>query len=184
MDQELVARAKQGDQRAFVALAAADYPRLFRLAFGVLRDHQMAEDATQQAYLDIWRNIRGLRDPARFEGWTYRLLVHACYAEAKRRPRWIPESEIPAIHDPRATDDFAAILDRDELERAFRHLTVDHRVVIAMHYLLDMTLAQIAEVLDIPAGTVSSRLERAMRSMRTALGVEARPGSITQEAAR
>ncbi len=77
MDQELVVRAKEGDQRAFVALTAADYPRLFRLAFGILRDHGMAEDATQQAYLDIWRHIRRLREPAKFEGWSYRLLVHA-----------------------------------------------------------------------------------------------------------
>jgi len=184
MDQELVVKAKQGDQRAFVALTAADYPRLFRLAFGILRDHGMAEDATQQAYLDIWRNIRRLRDPAKFEAWSYRLLVHVCYAEARRRPRWIPETEIPVVRDPSAANDFAAVLDRDELERGFRHLTVDHRVVIVMHYLLDMTLPQVAEVLDIPLGTVSSRLDRAMKSMRAALGVESRIEAAPQEAAR
>jgi RNA polymerase sigma-70 factor (ECF subfamily) len=184
MDQELVVRAQQGDQRAFVTLTAADYPRLFRLAFGILRDHGMAEDATQQAYLDIWRNIRRLREPASFEGWSYRVLVHACYAEAKRRPRWIPETEIPVIHDPHAADEFAAVLDRDELERGFRHLTVDHRVVIVMHYLLDMTLPQVAEVLDIPLGTVSSRLDRAMKSMRAALGVAPDTAAIPQEAIR
>ena len=184
MDQELVVRAQDGDQRAFVTLTAADYPRLFRLAFGILRDHGMAEDATQQAYLDIWRNIRRLREPAKFEGWSYRLLVHACYAEAKRRPRWIPETEIPVVRDPRAADDFEAVLDRDELERGFRHLTVDHRVVIVMHYLLDMTLPRVAEVLDIPLGTVSSRLDRAMRSMRTALGVEPQAEAVPREATR
>ena len=184
MDQELVVRAKDGDQRAFVASTAADYPRLFRLAFGILRDHGMAEDATQQAYLDIWRRIRRLQEPAKFEGWSYRLLVHACYAEAKRRPRWIPETEIPVVRDPRATVDLEMVLDRDELERGFRHLTVDHRVVIVMHYLLGMTLPHVAEVLDIPLGTVSSRLDRAMRSMRTALGVGAQAQAIPQEAAR
>lgn len=184
MDQELVVKAKQGDQRAFVTLTATDYPRLFRLAFGILRDHQAAEDATQQAYLDIWRSIRRLREPAKFEGWSYRVLVHACYAEAKRRPKWIPETEIPTVGDPRAADDFTAVLDRDELERGFRHLTVDHRVVIVMHYLLDMTLPQVAEVLDIPLGTVSSRLDRAMRSMRAALGVATQAGAVPQEATR
>ena len=143
----------------------------------------MAEDATQQAYLDIWRNIRRLREPAKFEGWSYRLLVRICYAEAKRRSRWIPETEIPVIDDPRATDEFAAVLDRDELERGFRHLTVDHRVVIVMHYLLDMTLPQVAEVLDIPLGTVSSRLDRAMKSMRAALGV-GQAEAVPQEATR
>ncbi len=125
-----------------------------------------------------------MREPARFEAWSYRLLVHACYAEAKRRPRWIPETEIPVIRDPSATDAFATVLDRDELERGFRHLTVDHRVVIVMHYLLDMTLPQVADVLDIPLGTVSSRLDRAMKSMRAALGVEPQASAVPQEATR
>ena len=71
MDQGLVARAKNGDEHAFVALTAADYPRLFRLAFGILRDHQRAEDATQQAYLDIWRSIRTGRSRSELTtGWS------------------------------------------------------------------------------------------------------------------
>jgi len=84
MDHELVALAQQGDQRAFESLTLAHHTRLFRVAYGILRDHHLAEDATQQAFLDIWRYIRRLRDPGKFNGWSYRLLVHACYAEAKR----------------------------------------------------------------------------------------------------
>ncbi len=184
MDQELVARAREGDRRAFVTLAEADYPRLFRLAFGVLREHELAQDATQQAFIDIWRNIRRLRDPAKFEAWSYRLLVRACYREARRRPRWVTEADLPSAREPLADDDFAVLLDRDELERGFRRLTVDHRVVLAMHYLLDMTLPQIAETLDVPLGTVSSRLDRAMRAMRKALGVEPRPRQTVAEVTR
>ncbi len=184
MDQELVVRARDGDQRAFVTLVASEYPRLFRLAFGTLRDHQLAEDATQRAFIDIWRNIRRLRDPARFQGWSYRVLVRACYAEAKRYPQWIPDAAIPAAREPRTTDEFEVLLDRDELERGFRQLTVDHRVVLVMHYLLDMTLPQIAEALDIPLGTVSSRLDRAMRAMRKALGVPPPSHSAIAEVAR
>ncbi len=78
MDRDLILQAQAGDQRAFDALALADYARLYRVAHGILRDPSHAEDATQQAYLDIWRNIARLRDPARFEAWSYRLLVHAC----------------------------------------------------------------------------------------------------------
>ncbi len=74
MDQNLVVRAQQGDRRAFDTLTVTDYPRLFRVAHSVLRERARAEDATQQAYFDIWRNIRRLRDPAKFEGWSYRIL--------------------------------------------------------------------------------------------------------------
>jgi RNA polymerase sigma-70 factor (ECF subfamily) len=78
MDQNLVVRAQQGDQLAFESLTVANHPRLFRVAHGILGDPHLAEDATQQAFLDIWRNIPKLRDPAKFEGWSYRLLVYNC----------------------------------------------------------------------------------------------------------
>ena len=180
MNQDLIVQVQAGDQRAFDSLTLADYPRLFRVAHGILRDRAHAEDATQQAYLDIWRNIRRLRDPAKFEAWSYRLLVHACYAEAKRTPKWLPDTVLPSTHDPTAADAFGAVLDRDELEQGFRHLSVDHRVVIVLHFLLDMTLEQVAETLDVPQGTVNSRLSRALDSMRAAMG----PDFLTDTSAR
>ncbi len=61
--------------------------RLFRVANGILRDRHLAEDATQQAFLDMWRDIRRLRDPAKFEAWSYRVLVRVCHAEVKRTAR-------------------------------------------------------------------------------------------------
>ena len=104
MDQDLVVRVQQGDQRAFEALATADYPRLSEVAHGVLSDRSLAEDATQQALLDIWRDIRRLRDPSKYEGWSYRLLVRVCYAEAKRRPKWAPSDELSPADEPSAGD--------------------------------------------------------------------------------
>lgn len=186
MDQDLVVRAQQGDRRAFDTLTVTDYPRLFRVAHSILRDRSQAEDATQQAYLDIWRNIRRLRSPAAFEGWSYRILVHACYAEARRTPRWVPDSEALAVREPKAAADFAAVLDRDELERAFARLTIDQRVVIVLHFHLDMTLEQVARILGIPRGTVDSRLSRALRAMRTVLRVDTSPAlsGVRQEAMR
>jgi RNA polymerase sigma-70 factor (ECF subfamily) len=172
MDRDLILRAQAGDQRAFDALALADYPRLYKVAHGILRDPSHAEDATQQAYLDIWRNIQRLRDPAKFEPWSYRLLVHACYAEARRTPKWIAQSEVAPRHEPRAADAYASIIDRDELEQGFRHVSVDQRAVIVLHYLLDMTLEQVADVLGLRPGTVNSRLSRGMDAMRKAMGPE------------
>ena len=93
MDQDLVTRAQQGDQRAFEALTVADQPRLFKFAYGILRDRHLAEDAMQQSFLDIWRHLPRLRDAAKHEVWSYRLIVHACYAEAMRKPMTVTDDE-------------------------------------------------------------------------------------------
>jgi RNA polymerase sigma-70 factor (ECF subfamily) len=172
---DLVARAQQGDQDAFESLTAVKYTRLYRVAYGILRDRHLAEDATQQAFLDIWRNLARLDDPGRFDGWSYRLLVHACYAEAKRKPRWAPETDVPDSCVPVAPDEFGPIIDRDLLERAFRRLSVEHRTVIVLRCLLDMPMDQVGETLGIPVGTVGSRLNRAVSALRAALQADARP---------
>ena len=187
MDQDLVVRAQQGDQQAFQSLAIAHYARLYRVAFGILRDRQLAEDATQQALLDIWRNLTALDDPTRFGGWSYRLLVHACYAEAKRRPRWVRESDIGPSDAPLAADEYGSVIDRDLLERGFRRLSVEHRTIIVLRCLLDLPMEQVADALGIPAGTVGSRLSRAVDAMRAALKADARSvvhTSTGQEVAR
>lgn len=181
MDQALVARVQRGDQRAFEALATADHPRLYRVAYGILRHRQSAEDATQQALLDIWRDIRRLREPAKYEGWSYRLLVHACGREARRTPDWLPEEAIPPERHPRSAEGFSAVLDRDELERGFARLPVEHRAVIVLRYLQDLTPERIAEVLGIPRRTVYSRLRRAMPAMRAALDADARTVAPTRQ---
>ena len=84
MDTELVVRAQRGDEGAFTSLAVAVGDRLHAVAHRILRDTDLAEDATQQALLSIWRDLPQLRDPARFDAWSYRLLVRACYAEGRR----------------------------------------------------------------------------------------------------
>jgi RNA polymerase sigma-70 factor (ECF subfamily) len=175
MDHDLVARAQQGDQGAFEALTIADQPRLFKVAYGILRDRHLAEDATQQAFLDIWRHLPRLRDGAKYEAWSYRLLVHACYAEAKRKPRWVPDDEVLLTEVVRAPDAYHEVIDRDALERGFGRLTIDHRAVIVLRYLLDMTPDEIADTLAIPRKTVYSRLDRAIRAMRGAIEADARP---------
>jgi len=187
MDQQLVVRVQSGDQRAFEALVVADQPRLYRLAYGILRDLQLAEDATQQSLLDIWRDIRRLADPTRYEAWSYRLLVRVCYAEAKRRRGWQPAGHIPTRDEARAADAYLGVADRDQLERGFRRLSLDHRVVLAMRYLMGMTLEEVAETLDLPRSTVYSRLQAAVKAMRAALEADGRSVARTetrQEAVR
>ncbi len=89
MDRSLIERAQQGDEEAFATVALAMVDRLHAVAYRILRDFELAEDATQQALLAVWRNLPQLRDPGQFDAWSYRLLVHACYDEGRRTRRWI-----------------------------------------------------------------------------------------------
>src|SRR5919112_201007 len=96
MDIDLVTRAQGGDEGAFMSLAVAVGDRLHAVAHRILRDTDLAEDATQQALLAIWRDLPQLRDPARFEAWSYRLLVRACYAEGRRSRASAPNMHLLA----------------------------------------------------------------------------------------
>lgn len=168
-------RAQQGDQRAFETLMISIHPRLFRVAHGILRDPALAEDAVQQALLDAWRFLRRLRDPARFEAWSFRIVVNACRDEARRRPDWVSAESVLMVR-PAKGDAFGQVLDRDQLARGFARLSVEHRAVIVMRRLLELSVEDTAEALGVPPGTVASRLNRALSALRAALEADARPG--------
>lgn len=174
MDRALVVQAQHGDEEAFGRLAAAIGDRLHAVAHRILRDTYLAEDATQQALLAIWRDLPALRDPSRFEGWAYRLLVRACYGEARRERRWAPNLALLREDDRVLSDSSGLIVDRDQLERGFRRLSIDHRAVVVLHHYLDLSLDEVAETLGVPPGTVRSRLHHAMRALRAALDADAR----------
>lgn len=182
MDTELVIRAQRGDEEAFASLAVAVGDRLHAVSCRILRDIDLAEDATQQALLAIWRDLPTLRDPARFEAWSYRLLLRACYAEGRRTRRWAPNLRLLPADEPAGGDGLSSVHDRDQLERGFRRLSIDHRAVVVLHHFLDMPLEAVAETLCVPPGTVRSRLHHAMRGLRAALDADARPAA--QEAIR
>jgi RNA polymerase sigma-70 factor (ECF subfamily) len=182
MDTELVIRAQRGDEEAFASLAVAVGGRLHAVSQRILRDTDLAEDATQQALLAIWRDLPQLRDPARFEGWAYRLLVRACYAEGRRTRQWSPNLRLLPADEPRDEAGVSSVHDRDQLERGFRRLSIDHRAVVVLHHYLDLPLEAVAETLGVPPGTVRSRLHHAMRGLRAALDADARPAR--QEAVR
>jgi RNA polymerase sigma-70 factor (ECF subfamily) len=176
MDTDLVIQAQGGDEEAFASLAVAVGDRLHAVAHRILRDIDLAEDATQQALLSIWRDLPQLRDPARFEAWSYRLLVRACYAEGRQSRTWTPGLRLVDADTPIA-DSTATVADRDQLERGFRRLSIDHRVVVVLHHYLGLSLDEVADTLGVPVGTVRSRLHYAMRGLRAALDADARPSS-------
>ena len=175
MDTDLVTRAQHGDEEAFASLAVAIGDRLHAVAHRILRDLDLAEDATQQALLAIWRDLPQLRDPARFDAWSYRLLVRACYAEGRRNRHWTPNMRLLPSDEPMQADGSSGVVDRDQLERGFQRLSIDHRAVVVLHHYLDWPLERVADTLGIPAGTARSRLHHAMRGLRAALDADARP---------
>jgi len=182
MDAELIRRAQRGDEEAFASVAVAIGDRLHAVSHRILRDVDVAEDATQQALLTIWRDLPQLRDPDRFDAWSYRLLVRACYGEGRKERRWAPNLRLLPADEPVATDDLSSVIDRDQLERGFRRLSIEHRTVVVLHHYLDQPLEQVAEILGIPLGTAHSRLHHAMRALRAALDADAR--STIKEVAR
>jgi RNA polymerase sigma-70 factor (ECF subfamily) len=177
VDTELVKRAQHGDREAFGTVAADLATRFLAVSRRILRDLDLAEDATQQALVAIWRDLPQLRDPARFDAWSYRLLVHACYAEGRRSRQWLPNLRILPADEQAASGGVDTVIHRDELETAIRRLSVDHRTVLVLHHYADIPAERVAQILDVPIGTVYSRLHHAMRAMRAALNADARPAA-------
>jgi RNA polymerase sigma-70 factor (ECF subfamily) len=171
----LVTLAQSGDEEAFASLAITIGHRLHAISKRILRDTDRAEDATQQALLQIWRELPSLRDPGRFEAWCYRVLVRVCYAESRATRRWAPNVHLLSRNATSRDGDLDDVWDRDQLERGFRRLSIEHRTVVVLHYYLDQSPEEIGETLGVPVGTIRSRLFYAIRAMRANLEADERP---------
>ena len=174
VDRDLVTASQRGDRQAYVDLIRPRADRLYAVAYRILRDVDRAEDALQDALVIAWRDLRGLRDPDRFDAWLHRLLVHICIAEATRERRRVTNLRVLPVDGPAAPDEFLGIADRDQLERGFRRLPPDQRAILVLHHYAGYAPSEIADTLGIPAGTARSRLHHAHRAMRAALEADAR----------
>lgn len=173
MDHRIIERAQEGDREAFALIVDASFDRCYEVARRILGESHLAQDATQAAMLAIWRDLPKLREADRFEAWSYRITVNACYAEARNARRWLPGVAL----DERAvvSDAFGTVIDREQLERAFSRQKLEHRAVLVLRYYLDMPVEEIAATLDIPSGTAKSRIHHALKAMRAALDADDRP---------
>ena len=184
MQRALVVRAREGDLDSFSQLVKLSFPRLERVAYLILRDADRAQDAVQDALMRAWRDLRALRDPDAWDAWMRRLTVNACYDVARKdkRRRTVEVHVEPDPATAGTSDSTAEIGDRDWLGRELARLDLDQRVVLVLHYYLDQTVAEVAQILDIPYGTAASRLHRGLEAMRTSMGVEpeAEPGLVTE----
>jgi RNA polymerase sigma-70 factor, ECF subfamily len=181
---ELIALAQRGDHEAFETLVRASYDHLYAVARRILRDPSLAEDAVQNALVRAWRDLRGLRDPDRFEAWLSRLLINACHDEGRRARRRPIEVAVLPIDRAADGDAAAQLAERDAIERAFLRLSVEHRAALVLTHYLGYPAAEVAVICGVPIGTVYSRLHAGAAAMRAALEGAAPTASRTPEHVR
>jgi len=175
-DPELVERARRGDRQAFDLLAAGAVDRLYSVARLILRDADRAEDAVQETLVRCWRDLPALRDPARFDAWLRRLLMNAINDEFRRDRRHRANVRVLRA-EPSVADESAVVAAREQLERGFQRLSVDHRAILVLRLHLGLSIDETAASLGIPVGTAKSRLHYATEAMRLALQADAAPRS-------
>jgi RNA polymerase sigma-70 factor (ECF subfamily) len=180
MDQDLLREAQGGNGDAFGSLVAGSIDRCYAVAYRILRDVELAHDAVQGALIGAWTDLPSLRDPSRFDAWLTRLVVNACYTEARRERRWTAKLRLVPPEIETLPDAAISVADRDELDRAFRRLPVEQRAVVVLHHYAGLTSAEVASTLHVPPGTVRSRLHHATRQLRAAIEADARPASTTE----
>ena len=168
----LVLEAQRGERDAFGELVRLWLPAIRRHAQRLTGDREGAADVTQETCLAITRGLRRLDDPARFEAWTLRIVTNKAADWVRRRQRQRRVQESLESHEPRvaASDlygDGATTGERIRLiQRAVAELPYDMRAVVSLHYGEGLSLANTALVLEIPEGTVKSRLYDARRRLK------------------
>jgi RNA polymerase sigma-70 factor (ECF subfamily) len=174
-DRALVSLAADGDREAYEALIEARLPLLYRTALGILRHEADARDAVQDSCVAAWQQLRRLRDPDRFDAWLARILVNACRGRLRtRRTAHVREIDLAIVREAdRPTTGDQALADRvaeiDAVRGAFMRLRPEQRVILALHHADRRPIAEIAEILHIPEGTVKWRLHAARQALAAAL---------------
>jgi RNA polymerase sigma factor (sigma-70 family) len=175
-DEWLVLRCQTGDPDAVEMLVRRWQTPLLRFATIVTRDPDLAKEALQETWISVMRGITRLNDSAKYRQWLFRIVHNKC-VDALRSRGPVSDTAEAAEHGRTMTD---AVDDRETIDRVLAGLTEDHRSVLALHYLYEMEIAEIADLLAIPLGTVKSRLFNAREAFKRVLEHEGeadeRPG--------
>lgn len=165
----VVMRAVAGDDAAFGELVSRRQKRVRDLLRRLCGDHALADDMAQQAFLQAWRNLYGLRDPSAFGGWLKRVAVNVWLAEVGRARLALDDNEeaLNAIPDPAPSPERAAM--RLDLERALASLRPSERLCVVLAHGEGMTHAEIVELAGLPLGTVKSHLLRGAEKLKQIL---------------
>jgi RNA polymerase sigma factor (sigma-70 family) len=172
LDAYLVASARLGDRLAFGRLAERWQGKLLVHAWRLLRDEEAARDMVQEAWSEMWRGLPRLRDEDAFAAWAYRIVSRRCARQVRRwqRRRALDAEVARQPIEPPGQSDAAFEPDLARVRQALRALPPDQQAAIALYYFEEMSVAEVAVALDVPAGTVKTRLMHARRKLRAALG--------------
>lgn len=172
-DELLVLQCQHGDAEALKTLIARWHPRLGRMAWRLTAEREAARDIVQEAWLAIVRGLRRLDDPARFRSWAYRIVRNKCADWTRRRvvqrnaAQEMQDAAINAGAESATETDPAGDVAR--LRNALAELPNEQRAILSLHYLDGMSIAEIAAALDVPKGTVKSRLYHARNRLKQTL---------------
>lgn len=175
--------ARHGDDDAFGRLIRPYLDPAYRLAVRILEHPTEAEDALQDALLRAWRALPRFRERSKFSTWFYRIVWNVCIDRTRRKEALLLEV-VPTDVGPSSTPSLgqteSQIAEQPErhlevresqreLEKALRLLSVPYRTVLTLHYIEDLPIRDIAQILDLPLGTVKTHLHRARRALRDVL---------------
>lgn len=171
-ESEWIRAARRGDRDAFRRLVDRHRDRAFETALRIVRRREEAEEATQDAFVRAWRALPGFREDARFSTWLYRIVTHRAIdaAEALRRRQTREISAEPELMENRPAPSASTLPEPllRRLERILGDLEPVPRAVVTLFYLRDCSVNEVAEILDLPEGTVKTHLYRSRRTLRSA----------------
>lgn len=179
-EQALAIRASRGDVEAFRLLVEEHSRLVYRVALRIL-GLEDAQDASQEVWIRVWRNIKNFRGDSAFSTWLYRITVNTCLSvrrkEARRGEREYSGDEMPFLPEPRGgdADPEAAALSaekRKEIQDALGHVRAEHRAALVLRHMEGLSYAEIARVLEVPDGTAKGWVSRGRAAMLIALAEE------------
>ena len=169
----LISRARGGDREAFGALVEQYRDNVYRLAYRMCGNAYDADEAAQEAFVAAWRALPNFRGDAKFSTWLYRLTSNAAIDVMRREKRHqtVGDGEMVDLADD--ADSPQETVERTEqqeaVQKALATLSEEYREVLLLRYMEELDYAEIAEVLQLPSGTVKSRINRAKAALKTAL---------------
>jgi len=165
----LILRAQSGDRAAFNELLKSVQTALFRYIFRLVGEHGLAEDVTQEVFLIIYRKLRWLENPQLFRAWTYRIASREAFRRLKKERRWTEQIRDEEVLEKISAAETTEIYEPELIEKLpalVSEVSPASRAVLILHYLDEMPLSEVAEILDISLGTVKSRLAYGLTKLR------------------
>ncbi len=168
MAYEKVKKAQKGDKEALLELIMDQKEEYYRLAYAFMKNPEDALDALEDMILKVYENVQGLRDPEAFYTWSKTILVNCCKGSLRKKKKVIPLKELPEEGYEESYSEQEELVD---FESHLSGLNPKYQEVLRLRFLLDMEYEKIAQILEIPLGTVKSRIHTGLKRLRERLGV-------------